>query len=180
MLIVIACCRTIDVGDIVHVQTNIEPFIVITHGSIRQIVIRQEPRIRVIFQHNAPFNLEAILTAENGGSGLVKFRQNSDTARIINLDTWVRDLLPNHAYMLQRAVDPVATWQCLSTAWLTLGLGLQPKALITDNKGRGTAPLWRDITAIPRGTQFNIHFQVIDSVTSAVVLTSDCYQYTVR
>jgi hypothetical protein len=127
-----------------------------------------------------PFNLEAILTGENGGFGTVKFRQDNDTARIINLDTWVRDLLPNHAYMLQRAVDPIATGQCLSTAWLTLGLGLQPKAIITDDKGSGTAALWRDITAIPRGTQFNIHFQVIDSLSSVVVLTSDCYQYTVR
>ena len=127
-----------------------------------------------------PFNLEAILTGENGGYGRVKFRQDIDTARIINLDTWVRDLLPNHAYLLQRAVDPIATGQCLSTAWLTLGEGLQPKAIITNDKGSGSASLWRDITAIPRGTQFNIHFQVIDSVSSAVVLTSDCYQYTVR
>ena len=127
-----------------------------------------------------PFNFEAILTGASGGFGKVKFRQDNDTARIISLDTWVRNLLPNHAYMLQRAVDPIATGQCLSTAWLTLGLGLQPKAIITDDKGSGTAALWRDITAIPRGTQFNIHFQVIDSVSSAVVLTSDCYQYTVR
>ena len=127
-----------------------------------------------------PFNIEAILTGDNGGYGLVKFRQDPDTARIINLDTWVKNLLPNHKYMLQRAVDPIATGQCLSTAWLTLGEGLTPKAIVTDDKGTGTAALWRDITAIPRGTQFNIHFQVIDSLTSGVALTSDCYQYTVR
>ena len=127
-----------------------------------------------------PFNLEAILTGSNGAFGHVKFRQDNDTARIINLDTWVRDLLPNHSYMLQRAVDPIATGQCLSAVWLTLGEGLVPKALHTDDRGNGSAALWRDITAIPRGTQFNIHFQIIDSVTSEVALSSDCYQYTVR
>ena len=127
-----------------------------------------------------PFNLEVILTGEGNGFGLVKFRQDNDTARIIALDTWVRDLEPNHSYLLQRAVDPIINGNCLSTAWLTLGKGLQPQALLTDATGTGREELWRDVTAIPRGTSFYIHFQVIDAVSSAVVLTSDCYQYTVR
>ena len=40
--------------------------------------------------------------------------------------------------------------------------------------------LWRDVTAIPSGTEFDIHFQIIDAETLTVVLTSGCYQYTVR
>jgi hypothetical protein len=40
--------------------------------------------------------------------------------------------------------------------------------------------LWRDVTAAARGTSFDIHFQIIDATSMEVVLTSDCYQYTVR
>src|ERR1700744_2877995 len=40
-------------------------------------------------------------------SGFVKFRQNADTGRIIDLDTWVTNLTPNHSYFLQRAVNPI-------------------------------------------------------------------------
>ncbi|HXL55420.1 MAG TPA: hypothetical protein VN958_04130, partial [Chitinophagaceae bacterium] len=127
-----------------------------------------------------PFNLEVILSGEGNEFGLVKFRQDNDTARIITLDTWVRDLEPNHSYLLQRAVDPIINGNCLSTAWLTLGKGLQPQAITTDATGTGREELWRDVTTIPRGTSFYIHFQVIDAVSLAVVLTSDCYQYTVR
>lgn len=129
---------------------------------------------------NPPFNLEVVLRGEGNSFGLVNFRQNVDTARIINLDVWVRDLLPNHSYLLQRAVDPIATGNCLSTAWLTLGKGLAPQAITTDDTGTGRADLWRAVTAIARGTAFYIHFQVIDAESSAVVLTSDCYQYVVR
>jgi hypothetical protein len=113
-------------------------------------------------------------------AGFIKFRQDPDTARIITLDTWVFHLQPNHAYQLQRAVDPIATADCLSTAWLTLGAGLVPQSIQTDGKGNGTANLFRNVTAVARGTQFRIHFQVIDAVTLETVLTSDCYQYTVR
>ena len=127
-----------------------------------------------------PFNLEVILRGEDNSFGHVKFRQDVDTARIIDLDVWVRDLLPNNSYLLQRAVDPIATGNCLSTAWLTLGKGLTPQAIVTDDSGTGRADLWRSVTAIPRGTSFYIHFQVIDAESLAVVLTSDCYQYTVR
>ncbi|TML49195.1 MAG: hypothetical protein E6G21_11000 [Actinobacteria bacterium] len=54
-----------------------------------------------------PFNLQVILhdVAGDNGFGHVKFRQPNDDARVIYLDTWVRDLPPNHAYLLQRQVD---------------------------------------------------------------------------
>src|SRR5947208_2376203 len=54
------------------------------------------------------FNLEVILRppSEGGnGFGHVKFRQPNDGDKIVYLDTWVRDLAPQHSYVLQRAVD---------------------------------------------------------------------------
>jgi hypothetical protein len=128
-----------------------------------------------------PYNLNVIMRNGSGDFGFIKFRQNADTARIINLDTWVFNLKPNHAYLLQRAVDLFTdSTTCSSTAWLTLGEGLVPHSIHTDRFGFGTAPLWRDVTAATRGAEFYIHFQVIDSLTSEVVLASDCHQYTVR
>jgi len=126
------------------------------------------------------FNLEVVLRGEGNAFGLVKFRQAVDPAKIITLETWVRDLEPNHAYLLQRAVDLVLDGDCTSTAWLTLGKGLTPQSIITGANGEGREDLWRDITAVASGSTFDIHFRVIDAVTMAVVLTSDCYQYTVR
>jgi len=43
-----------------------------------------------------PFNLQVILhdVAGDNGFGHVKFRQPNDDARVIYLDTWVRDLPP--------------------------------------------------------------------------------------
>jgi hypothetical protein len=35
------------------------------------------------------------------------------------------------------------------------------------------------LAAVALGTEFDIHFRVIDAVTSAVVLQSACYQFTV-
>jgi len=132
----------------------------------------------------SPFEINVVLNGEGKGnspSGFIKFRQDPDTARIIDLDTWVIHLSPNHSYLLQRAVNPIADPNgCTSTAWLTLGRGLQPLAIETDAHGAGHADFWRDVTAVARGTGFHIHFQVIDATTLATVLTSDCYDYTVR
>jgi hypothetical protein len=138
--------------------------------------------------NTAPYyNLDVTLsplTAKSGlgdhSGGFLKFRQDPDTARIITLDTWVFNLLPNHAYALQRAVDPISAPDCVSTAWLTLGKGLVPQAINTDAKGDGEADLFRDVTSVARGTQFRIHFQIIDLATGEAVLESDCTQYTVR
>jgi hypothetical protein len=126
------------------------------------------------------FNLEVILRGENNRFGLVKFRQDNDAAKIVTLETWVRDLAPNHTYLLQRAVDTQVDGNCTSTAWLTLGKGLEPQAIETDARGTGRTTLFRDLSAIPSGTAFDIHFQVLDAMTMAVVLTSGCYTYTVR
>ncbi|HNP22500.1 MAG TPA: hypothetical protein PKM63_13280 [Panacibacter sp.] len=128
----------------------------------------------------APYNLDVALSGDGKGVGLLRFRQKKDSARIINLDTWVWHLEPNHPYLLQRAVDSIKFGNCFSTAWLTLGLGATPASIRTDASGSGKANLWRDISAISPGTEFYIHFQVIDSVSAAVVLKSDCYTYSVR
>jgi len=129
------------------------------------------------------FNLEVILRPVAGGPdsgfGHVRFRQPKDAEKIINLDTWVRDLAPNHSYFLQRAVDTNVNDDCTGTAWLTLGQGLVPQAITTDESGTGRADLFRSVAALPLGSEFDIHFRVIDAVTSAAVLESGCYQYTV-
>ena len=129
------------------------------------------------------FDLDVRLQSvgKSTGAGLIKFRQDPDTIRVISLDTWVTDLLPNHSYQLQRAVNPIAdVTGCSSTTWLTLGEGLQPKSIVTNAHGDGHAKLWRDISGIARGTAFHIHFQILDQATLSPVLTSDCYDYTVR
>ena len=129
------------------------------------------------------FNLEAILRPDAGGPdngfGLVKFRQPKDADKIVYLDVWVRDLAPNHRFALQRATDSTVNDDCTGTNWLTLGQGLVPAAITTDERGTGRAELFRNLAAIPLGTQFDIQFRVIDAVTSAVVLESACYQFTV-
>jgi len=125
------------------------------------------------------FNLDVILRGERKQFGFVIFRQNPDAAKIITLDTWVLGLEPNHEYLLQRAVDTF-DGSCTSTTWLTLGKGLTPQSIFTNDKGMGYENLWRDISAIASGTAFDIHFQVVDAETLAIVLTSDCYEYVVR
>ena len=115
----------------------------------------------------------------DNGFGLVKFRQPKDAAKIVDLDLWVRDLAPNHSYFLQRATDTNVNDACTGTNWLTLGQGLVPAGVATDATGAGRADLFRDLAAIPLGMEFDIQFRVIDSVGSAVVLESACYQYTV-
>jgi hypothetical protein len=69
--------------------------------------------------------------------------------------------------------------ECTGTNWLTLGRGLDPQAIMTDEKGTGRADLFRDLSSILLGTEFDIQFRVIDAMTSTVVLESGCYQYTV-
>ena len=99
-----------------------------------------------------PFNLQVILHDVAGGNGFghVKFRQPNDDARVIYLDTWVRDLQPNHAYLLQRQVDLEADGDCADaslSSWLTLGEGfaLPPTPITTDGRGTGKAALFRDL-----------------------------------
>ena len=139
-----------------------------------------------------PFNLEVILHDVSGGDGFghVKFRQPNDDLRVITLDTWVRDLQPNHAYLLQRQVDLEADGDCADSSlspWLTLGEGfaLPPTPITTDDGGTGEAALFRDLdpagpaTGPPPGMRFDIHFRVVDAVTLVPVLQSECYVFTV-
>jgi hypothetical protein len=92
----------------------------------------------------------------------------------------VRHLEPNTSYLLQRAVDTILDGNCTSTAWLTLGKGTAPQAITTDARGNGHEQLFRIFPASLVGTTFDIHFRVIRRDNSAVVLTSKCYQFTVR
>jgi hypothetical protein len=134
--------------------------------------------------NSQPYNFDAILHSTDLKNpemvGLLKFRQDPDTARIITLDTYISNLIPNHDYILQRAVNPITDADCTSVAWLTLGLGLTPQTIHTDSHGNGHEKLFRDITAIARGTTFRIHFQIVDVASTVAVLASDCEQYTVR
>ena len=120
------------------------------------------------------FNLEVILRPADGDSGFghVKFRQPNDADKIVYLDTWVRDLAPNHNYLLERAVDTNLDGNCSSTTWLTLG------TISTDDRGTGVAALTRALPSAV-GTTFDIHFHVIDEATRVTVLESACYEFTV-
>jgi hypothetical protein len=122
------------------------------------------------------FNLQVVLRGD--GFGLVKFRQPNDDATIVYLDTWVRDLAPNTGYLLQRAVDTTIDGECTSTAWLTLGKGLVPQSITTDENGTGSEALFRAVPPTP-GETFDIHFRVVNASTGAVALQSNCYQYTI-
>jgi hypothetical protein len=133
-------------------------------------------------QETIPFDLNVVLRGEGNRQGHIQFRQDPDPAKIIELDIKVHHLAPNHAYLLQRAVDAinVVDGNCTSISWLTLGKGLVPQSIMTNEQRKGSEALWRDVTAIPSGSTFFIHFRVIDAVSGEVVLDSDCYQYTVR
>lgn len=133
-------------------------------------------------QAESNYNLEVVLKGENGQTGHIHFRQDRDAAKIITLDIRVHGLSGNHNYMLQRAVDPInqVDGTCTSTNWLTLGYGLTAHMITTNSMGDAGDVLWRDISAIASGSGFDIHFQVVDADSKAVVLQSDCYQYTVR
>ena len=152
-------------------------------AAVVALTLLAAPALAVAVSPATPnFNLEVILRPVAGGPdngfGLVKFRQPKDADKIIYLDVWVRDLAPNHSYSLQRATDSTVNDDCTGTNWLTLGHGLVPAAIATDERGTGRADLFRDLAAVPLGMQFDIQFRVIDAVTSAVVLESACYQYT--
>ena len=126
------------------------------------------------------YDLDVTLLGAGKASGFIKFRQVSEKPFTIFLDTSVQGLDPNTNYVLQRAVDTNLDGNCTSTTWLTLGKGLVAQTILTDNLGAGSAALFRDVSAFAPGTTFDIHFQIINLQTSAVVLTSDCYQYSVK
>jgi hypothetical protein len=129
-----------------------------------------------------PFNLQVILRDVSGGKGFghVEFRQRNDGSKIVFLDTWLRGLAPDRSYLLQRAVDTVVDGDCTGTAWLTLGKGVDPGPITTNDRGTGREDLYRSFAMLPTGSQFDIHFRVIDAITLAPVLQSGCYRFTVR
>jgi hypothetical protein len=135
-----------------------------------------------------PYNLDVTLHSNEikksdhkiSGFGFIKFRQNPNVPLTITLDTWVFNLTANHDYLLQRAVNPITDIDCNSTAWLTLGKGLVSQTIHTDGLGNGMENLFRNVPASSEGTTFHIHFQIIDAVSLATVLTSDCDQFTIR
>ena len=133
---------------------------------------------------NDKYNLDVELYGSSKGlsRGFISFRQDPAAPKIISLDTYVKNLKPNHEYLLQRAVDPinVVDGNCTSNIWLTLGLGLTPQSIMTDGKGNGHEKLWRDLSTAASGSDWDIHFQVIDAMTNDVVLTSNCYEYILR
>ena len=152
-------------------------------NSYQQSIAEQQlPVALAAFAETPPFNIEVILRGDGKRFGLIKFRQDNDPEKIIILDTWVRDLVPNHNFLLQRAVDAIniADGICTSTSWLTLGKGLVAQSILTDAKGTGREELWRNVSAVPSGSKFDIHFRVLDATNMSTVLTSDCYQYVVR
>ena len=107
--------------------------------------------------------------------GHLKFRRDSNP-EIIDLDVKLHNMLPNHEYIFQRAVDPiyVIDGNCSSTIWLSL------QSIFTDNEGNAKVEFWRDLSAIPTGSKFDVHYQVIDAATNITILGSDCFQYQVR
>lgn len=135
-----------------------------------------------------PYNLDVKLNSvevkkfdsKSSAFGFIKFRQDPNVPLTITLDTWVFNLTPNHDYLLQRAVNPITDNDCTSTVWLTLGKGLVSQPIHTDEFGNGMENLFRNVPASVEGTSYRIHFQIIDAVSLATVLTSDCDQYTIR
>jgi hypothetical protein len=128
-----------------------------------------------------PFNLEAVLEPTAIGPetafGLVKFRQPNDAETTVHLHVWVRDLLPNHTYLVQRATDmnPVND-DCTGSNWAMPNLG----TITTDDRGTGRADLLRPLPAALLGTEFDIHFRIAETATAtAGVLESGCYQFVV-
>src|SRR4051812_11214684 len=111
--------------------------------------------------------------------GVVLFRQPHDAEKVVFLDVWTLGLAPNHSYSLQRATDTTVDDTCTGTNWLTLGWGLEPRAIETNELGFGRTHLFRDLATVPEGMRFDIQFRVIDSVTQDAVLMSSCHQYTV-
>jgi hypothetical protein len=128
-------------------------------------------------------NFVALLRPVSGGPahgfGVVLFRQPHDADNVVFLDVWTLGMSPSHSYSLQRATDSIVDDDCQGTNWLTLGRGLEPQAIETDSLGVGRAHLFRDLAGVADGTQFDIQFRVIDSLTQDVALVSSCHQFTV-
>ena len=123
-------------------------------------------------------DLNVELNGAGEAEGSIRFRQPNDGLIQISLDTRIEGLAPDHDYYLQRAALVMGNG-CVDGGWLTLGLGTVVTPIHTDGEGEGHAMLFRNLPATLVGTAFDIHFQIIDATTSAVVMQSRCYQYIV-
>jgi hypothetical protein len=119
-------------------------------------------------------------SAADDGFGRVVFSQPKDENKIVYLKVRLHGLAPGHGYYLQRATDTTVDDNCTGTNWLTLGQGPEPQKIVTDAKGNADAELFRDLAAVPVGTEFDIRFRVVDEAGGAVVLESGCDQFVVR
>ena len=117
------------------------------------------------FDLDVTFHTENLKDQSNKGFGLLKFRQDPDTARIITLDTYIFNLLPNHSYLLQRAANPYSRSYLHQCVMADFGQGIIAQDIATDSKGDGHETLFRDVTGIARGSDFHIDFQIVDAVT---------------
>ena len=126
-----------------------------------------------------PYDINVLLRAGDRVEGLILFRQPDDGATTIFLETYLARLKPNHDYYLERAAQTLGLG-CVDTGWLRLGLGTVVTPIHTNWRGFGAATLYRTLPATLIGVSFDIHFHVVDAETGAVVLESNCRQYTVR
>jgi hypothetical protein len=124
-----------------------------------------------------PFDLNVQLRGADESEGSIKFRQPNDGVMTIFLHTKVEGLAPNHDFYLQRAAIALGGG-CVDGGWLTLGLGTVVTPIHTDEEGEGRADLFRSLPASFAGKSFDIHFQIVDAVSGAVVLQSKCLAYT--
>lgn len=123
-------------------------------------------------------NLEAVLqptaTGSGKGFGLIKFRQPKDADLVVELDVWVRDLLPYNTYVVQRAAEGPANGECSGSNWTMPTLG----TITTDGRGTGRATLSRALPAALLGTEFDIHFRIAEAPEApSGILESGCYQF---
>ena len=128
---------------------------------------------------NTEYDLDVDLAGVNS-YGHISYKQNSESQKIATLDTHVYKLKPHHIYRLESAFDSTVNTICESKNWLILGRGEKPQQIITNDRGEGSATFIRKLTLFPHGKKFDIHFQVIDQENLAVVLSSKCYQFTVK
>ena len=122
------------------------------------------------------FDLNVHLSGADDAEGLIKFRQPDDGVMTIFLHTRVEGLTPNHDFYLRRAALALGSG-CVDGGWLTLGLGTVVTPIHTDEEGEGRADLFRSLPASIAGKSFDIHFQIVDAVSGAVVLQSKCLAY---
>jgi hypothetical protein len=113
------------------------------------------------------------------------FRQPEDGEAKILFITWLRELKPHTAYLLQQATDPVADGVCTggttdSAEWLTIGTGTRPITITTNAMGSFHAPLSRTLPRRLVGTTLDSHLRLIEEPTGAVVQKGGCFQFQVN